>query len=67
MAYEWQRYFSIGKAELNPEMIAALICREMGWTWQEYQNQPAWFVDIIVEMLKAEGEEVGKRLKDSTQ
>jgi hypothetical protein len=45
-------------------MVAALICREMGWTWQEYQNQPAWFIDIVLEMLKAEAEELKKKIKE---
>jgi len=26
----------------------------MKWTWHEYQNQPSWFIDSILEMLKAE-------------
>jgi len=42
-------------------MIAALICREMKWTYQEYQNQPSWFIDIIRALLKAESEEIKRR------
>jgi len=33
-----------------------MVCHEMGWTWQEYEAQPSWFVDIVVGMLHAEGE-----------
>jgi hypothetical protein len=46
-------------------MIVAILCREMGWTWQEYQNQPAWFIDILLEMLKAEGEEIKRRRRET--
>jgi hypothetical protein len=49
---------------LKEEQIAALICREFGWTFEEYQNQPSWFIDIILEMLKAEAEEIKKRMKE---
>jgi UDP-N-acetylglucosamine--N-acetylmuramyl-(pentapeptide) pyrophosphoryl-undecaprenol N-acetylglucosamine transferase len=41
-------------AEIKPEMLVALICREMKWTYKEFQDQPAWFIDIILEMLQAE-------------
>jgi len=35
-------------------MVAALLCREMKWTYQEYQAQPAPFIDTILDMLQAE-------------
>lgn len=44
-------------------MIAAIICREMKWTWQEYQEQPAFFVDTLITMLQAESRQVNKELK----
>jgi hypothetical protein len=46
-------------------MAATIICKEMGWTWQEYEAQPITFIDTIVEMLKAETREVEKRNKKS--
>jgi hypothetical protein len=42
-------------------MLAAIICREMKWTYQEYQNQPSWFIDIVLEMLQAESAEAKKK------
>ncbi len=44
----------------------ALICREFGWTFEEYQKQPSWFIDVILEMLKAGGEEMKKRMKEKS-
>ncbi|MBI4119239.1 MAG: hypothetical protein HY456_00140 [Parcubacteria group bacterium] len=46
-------------------MLAAILCREMGWTWEEYENQPSWFIDTIATMLKAEGEEIKRRAKQA--
>jgi len=46
---------------LRAEMIAALICRETGWTWQEYGDQPAWFIDVVLEMLKAESSAAARK------
>jgi hypothetical protein len=44
-------------------MIAAIVCREMGWTWQEYQEQPVPFIATITAMLNAEAKEVERRNK----
>lgn len=44
-------------------MLAALICREFKWTWQEYMDQPQPFLDTIMEMLNAEGMEGERRQK----
>ncbi len=46
-------------------MKAALICRKFGWTWQEYESQPDWFVDEIVMMFSAEAEENERRNKQN--
>jgi len=36
-------------------MLAALICKEYGWTREQYLDQPAYWLDIITSMLQAEG------------
>lgn len=48
-------------------MIAAMVCREMGWTWQEYEAQPAVFIEIIIEMIRAENKEIERRSKKDRQ
>ena len=44
----------MGRADVTQEMLAALVCREMKWTFEEYERQPASFIDTIVLMLQAE-------------
>ena len=44
-------------------MKAALICREMGWTYQDYRDAPQWFVVMILSMLQNEAEEMRDRTK----
>jgi hypothetical protein len=34
----------------------------MGWTWQQYHSQPAFFIKVILEMLKAEGYHARQRI-----
>ncbi len=28
--------------------MAALICEKMGWTYQQYMDQPVWFLKTLV-------------------
>jgi hypothetical protein len=44
-------------------MKAALICKEMGWTYQEYCDSPQWFVTIVLSMFQNEAEEVNRKAK----
>ena len=58
--YSWDRYFAGTNADLNSEQVAAIVCREMKWTYEEYQNTPATFIDIVLLMLKAENKAQSK-------
>jgi hypothetical protein len=60
---KWRQYFSFGRAELYPDMVAAPVCRAFGWDWHTYQNQPAWFITVILAMLEQEAEESKRRNK----
>lgn len=42
-------------------MRAAVICREFGWTWNEYWSQPQIFIDTIVSMLNEEAKAQERR------
>ena len=44
-------------------MASAMICREMGWTWHELQEQPVWFVKNLLSYLGAESEHIRKQQK----
>lgn len=42
-------------------MVRAILCREMKWTWQEFDEQPAHFIQVLLAMLQAESEAYRKR------
>jgi hypothetical protein len=44
-------------------MRAALICRQMGWTLDEYDRQPAEFIDNVFAMINEENSERNKKMK----
>lgn len=44
-------------------MVKAILCREMHWTYQEYMEQPAQFITILLTMLQAEAAERDRRNK----
>lgn len=47
-------YFGGKGAKFTGDMQAAIVCREFGWTWLEYQEQPQSFIDTIWDMLHEE-------------
>jgi hypothetical protein len=44
--------------------MIAEICERFGWTYFEYQEQPAWFVELIIEKIKTEAREMERREKE---
>ena len=52
-------------------MIVAVICEKMGWTYQQYQEQPVWFTELLVRKLEIDNKtqneaakgRAGKRVK----
>jgi hypothetical protein len=41
-------------------MNAVVICQEMKWTYQEYLEQPTWFISLLAEKLNHDGKEMKK-------
>jgi len=33
-------------------MIIAEVCLQYGWTYEEYLDQPIWFIDLIVRRME---------------
>ena len=43
------------KADVSDVFIVS-VCRNMGWTYDDYSNAPQWFVDVLEGMMSAEKE-----------
>lgn len=59
----WHEFFVIGRAELSQEQLAILVCREMGWSYDEYLQAPYRMIRSILHMLREESEETKRRSK----
>jgi hypothetical protein len=33
----------------------------MKWRYEDYLNQPTWFISMLLELLRAEGNELSRR------
>ena len=38
------------------------ICQETGWTYQEYMNQPKWFIDLLKDKLQIDSDNIKKQI-----
>lgn len=56
MMLAWRHYFANGIVDEVPHMAETIICHEMHWTWQEYQEQPTWLPQMLWHKMQAEAE-----------
>jgi hypothetical protein len=59
----WSRYFAGKSAELTDMMTVSLLCHEMGWTWDEYHDQPIEFIMTLARMIAHKREKQNKQPK----
>jgi len=43
-----------GKGLVPEEVSIAIVCRDMGWDYETYLNQPKWLIDTLRIMKSAE-------------
>ncbi|WP_157681703.1 hypothetical protein [Bradyrhizobium sp. ORS 285] len=48
-------------SDFTPNMHRAIVCRAMGWTYDEYDRQPADFLLTVATMLQSEAEHEQKK------
>jgi len=42
-------------------MIMIEICERFGWTYNEYVNQPTFFIDLIKEKMRIDSQKQNKK------
>lgn len=51
---QYETLCSSGRASVGDKLKIAMFCRRMGWTYEQFLDQPFWFVDILMEMENIE-------------
>jgi hypothetical protein len=46
-------------------MLIVSICERLGWTYQDYMNQPVWFIDLLLAKMDIDHQRAEKRIKKS--
>jgi hypothetical protein len=44
-------------------MLIVSICERFGWTYQEYMDQPLWFIDLLLAKMDIDRQMMEKKLK----
>jgi len=47
---------------LNDEMLMITICQEMNWTYQDYVQQPAWFIELLNQKMQIDSKRIKKQI-----
>lgn len=45
-----------GKSNLPDELKIAVVCEKMGWSYNEYNEQPNWFIETLLLKWRSENE-----------
>jgi hypothetical protein len=60
LRHAWHRYFESGFIEFHTQLVA-ILCREMKWRYEDYLAQPTWFIAMLLELMRAEGNYLKER------
>jgi len=41
------------------------VCKYMGWDFHTYEAQPVWFIETVIERIKAEAESANSAHKQN--
>ncbi len=44
-------------------MLIVSICEKFGWTYQEYMDQPLWFIDLLLAKADIDRQKAEKIMK----
>ena len=58
----WQ-LLNRGKGTITTEMMAVQVCKYMNWDYYQYENQPAWFIELVTMKMNLEAEYHNKEQK----
>ncbi len=48
---------------MHPDLIMAIICDRMGFTYQQYMSQPAWFIKLLLLKFSQDASYQNKQLE----
>ena len=46
-------------------LVATIVCAKMKWTWQQYREQPTYFIESLIHMFAAEADAQRKANKNN--
>lgn len=49
--------------KMDPLMQMVAICQEFGWTYDQYQEQPSYFIELIREKMVRDNKEQERQHK----
>lgn len=51
---QYENLYATGKANIGEKLQIVKVCRDMGWTYEQYLSNPSWFSELMVEMDQIE-------------
>jgi len=49
------------------ELFSVMLCEKFGWTYEQLQNQPWWFAEIVKVQSRVDAEKQKKEMRKNNQ
>lgn len=56
-----------GRGKVSEEIIAAMICEKTGWTYDQYLDQPASFIELMKLKMRLDVEHQEQEVKKTSR
>lgn len=63
LIYQYKTFIHGSGRDLSDELIAVILCDELGWTFDEFQSQPLWFIKLLLIKMGIDSERIKKKMK----
>lgn len=50
-------------ASVEEELSIVMLCKSMGWTYEDYMNTPQWFIEVLQGMFQADAQKANREMK----
>jgi hypothetical protein len=57
----------MGHGTIPAELDILLLCKEMKWTYPQCMDQPRWFVECMLDILRADTQKANKDAKKANK
>jgi len=61
--HDYLTFLQKGSGQIDERLAMAMICEKMCWTYEQYIDQPSWFIKLLMLKFSADADYQNKQSK----